>query len=78
MIIQWGYATKPSSGQSTTITFPVAFSSTNYSLSWGTEGSSDNGDNYYCRYMLSRSTTKITIKDFLLNRYAIRWIAVGY
>ena len=68
LIIQWGTSTN------TTVTYPTAFSNTNYSMVFN-NNSTTNG------YGRGDTTTSKTTTGFVaqnLCEQPIRWIAIGY
>lgn len=77
-IEQWGSFTF-SSG-TITISFPVSFASVSspYYVNWVKSGN-DDSDDYYLKRYITRSTDKITVKDYTVkDGSTINWYAIGY
>ena len=74
ILIQWGYVTDSLNGNtSRVLSFPVAFSNTNYSLTFnGVYGSRTDGG---WGYIISRNTGSCNV---LSAGYTTYWIAIGY
>lgn len=73
MIMQGGYQSR--GGDTITITFPKAFSNTNYQVFKSTQNSSANRDTQIYEQFWDKSTTKVNTYD---QKNGIMWVAFGY
>lgn len=84
IIIQWGSL----SSSNTSLTFPMAFSNTNYSINFFTVITNQNNPNHHTWHSMcaTKKTTGISnvrvgesgVEGTTSNNYAHNWIAIGY
>lgn len=77
VIIQWGAFTA-TSHTNTAITLPVAFSSTNYRVSFQQYGTALTNEWMHAITVVSLATSKFTYCSYLKEKPGYYWIAVGY
>lgn len=76
LIVQWGTYTNTST--SGTITFPVAFSNTNYSAVIAQQGNNSDTGGWGGGVALNPTKTTTTITYSVQEKCKITWIAIGY
>lgn len=76
MIVQWGRTTD-TVNQTKTITFPVAFTSTNYSITVAANNQSSGYSYDGVTGISDRTTTSCKVYSYYANR-TYDWIAIGY
>lgn len=74
---QWG-TTASINADYYTVTFPKAFTTTNYYINFTVVGESATKDSTYGHQISGRTTTNFVATDFLMNNLPITWYACGY
>lgn len=77
IIVQWGAFTATSK-TNTAITLPIAFSSTNYRVSFQQYGTAITNEYMHAITVVSLATSKFTYCSYLKEKPGYYWIAVGY
>lgn len=80
LILQWG-ETGASDGGTNTITYPTAFTNTNYKIVAGMNRSSAGHTDYYAPNIHSRTTTNCSVSNRCHDGWGAgvtSWIAIGY